>query len=279
LCQRQFDGGASLDGPSDGRFKVAHEPLRHRPKGEVADNSGKVTDAAGQSLQHGERDSRASLTELKHLGARKEKRLRGRERDRRGDVAAAVEEWPFAERGARTFGVKHLLAATEGDLPHLDASFRDDEQTVAGLSFLEEGLAAAEAPHRTPSGQVTQLLRRQCSKVRNLPQSCRTGSRALGSRLTFRRDSGLAHGSEAYDSSFCCMVKQKSRQVRHAHIPQSDARSDDQHSALAARKRLSIEADRQLDAAEEENHTQHRRWEEREHCRGRVGEKECADQQ
>jgi Aldo/keto reductase family len=34
--------------------------------------------------------------------------LRGSERDRRGDVPTAVEERAFGERGARTFGVKHL---------------------------------------------------------------------------------------------------------------------------------------------------------------------------
>jgi len=154
LCQGQLDIGAPLDGARERRLQVAREPLCHRPEGEVADNGGKVTDATGQSLQHGERNGWASLTKLNHVGARKEQRLCGRERNRRGDVATAIEERSFAERGTGTFGVKHLLAAPEGDLPHLDAPVSDDEKTATRLSFLEEGLAAAETPHGAPSGQV-----------------------------------------------------------------------------------------------------------------------------
>lgn len=197
LGQGQLEIGALLDGPRERRLEVAGEPLGHRPEGEVADNGGEVTQAASQSLQHGERDSRASLTELKHLGAWEEQRLRGRERDCRGDVPTAVEERPFPERGARSFGVKHLLTAPKRDLPHLDAPVGDDEKTATGLSFLKEGLAAAKMPQRAPSAQTSQLVQRQRSEVRDLPQSRDIRARALSSRFALGRDSSLAHESEA----------------------------------------------------------------------------------
>ena len=82
LCQRHFDFGARLGGLVERRLQVAGEPLRYRSEGEVADDGGKVTDAAGQSVQYGERDRRAPTAELQHLGAREEQRVRGRERDR-----------------------------------------------------------------------------------------------------------------------------------------------------------------------------------------------------
>jgi hypothetical protein len=44
---------------------------------------------------------------------------------------------------------------------------------------------------------VSQLVQRQRSEVRNLPQSCCIRSRALSSRSAFGRDSSLAHKSEA----------------------------------------------------------------------------------
>jgi hypothetical protein len=48
--------------------------------------------------------------------------------------------------------MEHLLAASDGDLPDLDPSIGDDEETPAGLTLFEEGLAGAEAPHRTAPG-------------------------------------------------------------------------------------------------------------------------------
>jgi hypothetical protein len=77
--------------------------------------------------------------------------------------------------------VEYLLAASEGDLPDLDASFGNDQEATTGFTLFEDGLSGAEAPHRAPPGQMTQLGGREGSKVRNSPQSFGIRSVALGS--------------------------------------------------------------------------------------------------
>jgi hypothetical protein len=50
------------------------------------------------------------------------------------------------------------------------------------------------------------------------------------------------------------MVKQQPGPVGHPHVPQGDACGDDQHRPLAAGQGVAVEADSQLDPAEEHNH-------------------------
>lgn len=147
LRESELNTGARRDGPGDSRAQVAGEPLGHRTNSEVADDTREVTEPAGHRLQHGQRHRRPPVTEAEHLGPRDEEHARKLRGDRRGNVA---EERPLAERGARSLGVKDLLAPPQGDLPDLDTTFHDDEEAPAGLSFFKESIPGAQLPRRTP---------------------------------------------------------------------------------------------------------------------------------
>ena len=155
--EAELDGGPGSYRPPDGRIQVASQPLGHRPEGQIADDAREMTDAAGQGPEHRQRHRRTPLTEAEHLGAGQNQQPCGHEGDRRGDVPTSVEQRRLSEGGARPFRVKHLLAASERDLPDLDLPVGDDEKAATGLTFLEEGLSSADAPHRAPRGQLPQF--------------------------------------------------------------------------------------------------------------------------
>jgi len=120
-------------------------------KGQVTDDAREATESAGHRLEQ-------------------EQNARGREGDRRRDVAAPVEERPLAERRARSFRVEHLLTASRRGLTDLDEPFGDDEEAPAGLVFFEQDLSATEASRRAPVGQAPELRPRQDAEVRRPPE-------------------------------------------------------------------------------------------------------------
>ena len=165
LGQSEVDRGAGPHGDGGRRVQESGQTLGHRAKGEVTDDAGEVTDPARHRPQHRERHRRASVTETEHLGARDEQHARGHDGDSGGDVAAPIEERPLAERGARSFRVEDLLAASEGDLPDLDTTVGDDEEAPARLTLLEESFSGAKDLRGAAPGQTPQLGGRQGREV------------------------------------------------------------------------------------------------------------------
>ena len=178
LRERELDRHSRPDRLAETRCQIASQPLTHRPKGEVADDAGEMTDPAGQSLEYGDRHRWAALTQTKYLGARQDQYSCRYDRYSRGDVPTSIEERPFPERGSSTFRMEYLFAASEGDLPDLDASVSDDEQAATRLPLFEEGFPRGQSPHRALLSQPSQFGGGQGSEIRDSPQSL--GHRSFG---------------------------------------------------------------------------------------------------
>jgi len=114
LRERELERGPGRDGVASraaNGLQMGRDALRDLPEREVAGEIGEAAHAARQGLQEGERHRRLPPAQLEDRGARKKEEARRRHRDRRGDVAAPIEERHFPQGGSRPLGVEALLAA------------------------------------------------------------------------------------------------------------------------------------------------------------------------